>query len=131
MKGGNYTEKYSIFICFQMPPIPMITKDSPSPAYGPGSTNGPPVPGSRSGLPGGPGPGNQGSSPDSVILAVPPVEKRRKSTPKNAFNRSPRGSKAGSYSSASDFVVSLDIYILYYFTFHCESYKSPCFDSEL
>ena len=103
-----------------MPPIPMITKDSPSPAYGPGTTKGPPVPGSRSGLPGGPVSGNQGSSPDSVVLAVPPVEERRKSTPKNAFNRSPRNSKSGSYSSAtSDFGVCLDIYIPYYFTFHC------------
>ena len=102
-----------------MPPIPMITKDSPGPAYGPGTTNGPPVPGSRSGQPGGPVPGNQGSSPDSVVLAVPPVEKRRKSTPKNAFNRSPRNSKSGSYSSASDFAVCLDIYNQYYFTFQC------------
>ena len=96
-----------------MPPIPMITKDSPSPAYDKGTTKGPPVPGNRSGLPGG-----QGSSPDSVVLAVPPVEERRKSTPKNAFNRSPRNSKSASYSSASDFGVSLAIYKLYYFTFH-------------
>lgn len=95
-----------------MPRIPTITKDPPSPAYGPGTTKGPPVPGSRSGLPGGPVSGNQGSSPDSVVLAVPPVEERRKSTPKNAFNRSPRNSKSGSYSSAtSDFGVCLDIYI--------------------
>ena len=112
-----------------MPPIPMITKDSPSPAYGPGTTKGPPVPGSRSGLPGGPVPGNQGSSPDSVVLAVPPVEERRKSTPKNAFNRSPRNSKSASFSSASDFGVCFQTILLYsakkYIKLHLYGVKWP------
>ena len=42
------------------------------------------------------------NSPDAVVLAVPPIEERRKSTPKNVFDRSARSSKSPSYSSGTD-----------------------------
>ena len=46
-------------------------------------------------------PGRLVNSPDAVVLAVPPVEERRKSTPKNVFDRSARSSKSPSYSSGT------------------------------
>ena len=80
-----------------------------STSFGPGNsreTTGP----VRTGVP---GPGRPGSSPDALVLAVPPVEERRKSTPKNAFNRSPRSSKSPSYSAGSDLgvMISIDMFV--------------------
>ena len=77
-----------------------------STSFGPGNSREPTGP-VRTGVP---GPGRPGSSPDAVVLAVPPVEERRKSTPKNAFNRSPRSSKSPSYSAGSDLGVMISTY---------------------
>ena len=76
-----------------------------STSFGPANSREPTGP-VRTGVP---GPGRPGSSPDAVVLAVPPVEERRKSTPKNAFNRSPRSSKSPSYSAGSDLGVMISI----------------------
>ena len=76
-----------------------------STSFGPANSREPTGP-VRTGVP---GPGRPGSSPDAVVLAVPPVEERRKSTPKNAFNRSPRSSKSPSYSAGSDLGVMIFI----------------------
>ena len=101
----------------------MASTVTTSTSYGPGPSR-EPVGLVRTGVS---GPGRPGSSPDAMVLAVPPVEERRKSTPKNAFNRSPRSSKSPSYSVGSDLGVKYLLMSVGLLCFYLGYYKLMSF----